>query len=255
MVELVSPDGGGASVRANGASSRGKRVAVWISGACLVVATVAVCVSQGGGGSLAQAQAETYQSYLGKQAHTVAIREPSSLSGMLRDDNLKVPVECGFGVHCQLHVRPLQIGKTSGAWLGMGRVHGLKELVATKGDPAAVSKGPWAWTADESRDDASLLSSQGKSDWRAAGLLEHRMEEMDHDRSERDYMTTAPTIAGADPWAHGGKPVTPQERIDAQFAQGGRAPAGKEAAPAAATRAQAAEAGENARADALLRGD
>ena len=47
-VELVRAEGGGASVRDPGARSRRKRVAIWISGACLVVATVAVCVSQVG---------------------------------------------------------------------------------------------------------------------------------------------------------------------------------------------------------------
>jgi hypothetical protein len=51
--------------------------------------------SQGGGGSLAQAETQTYQDYLGKQAHTVTIRQPDGLSEMLRDSNLKVPVECG----------------------------------------------------------------------------------------------------------------------------------------------------------------
>ena len=120
------------------------------------------------------------------------IRQPDHVTNMLRDSNLKVPVACGFGVHCQLHVRPLQVDKTGGAWLGMGRVHGLKELQSTSGASQLTVKGPWAWSQDEARDYASKLSNQGAQDMRAAALLERRMEMMRHDRSTGDFMAEAP---------------------------------------------------------------
>ena len=111
------------------------------------------------------------------QSHTVEIRQPDHVTNMLRDSNLKVPVACGFGVHCQIHVRPLQVDKTGGAWLGMGRVHGLKELQSTSGASQLTVKGPWAWSQDEARDYASKLSNQGAQDMRAAALLERRRDD------------------------------------------------------------------------------